>query len=187
MRKRVFLERMNGFVPWARFVGVIQGYVPTAKSGLPPFRIEVMLRMRFLQPWNNYSDPAMEEALHDTPVYCWFVGLEAGASRLPDGLAKITLSDVNATLQSEGLLLANVTAIDATLIAAPSSNKNDSGMRDPQMHQTKKGNQDCFGIKAHIGVDADSGLVHTLLTTPANTHDSIQAQDIPARVKVVVP
>jgi len=191
-RKRVFLEEMNGVVPWARLVVVIQGYAPTAKSGRPPFPIEVMLRIHFLQLWNNYSDPAIEEALHDMPVYRWFVGLDAGASRLPDestilrfrhfleefGLAKVILSEVNATLQSKGLLLKNGTAIDATLIAAPTSTKNDSGTRDPQMHQTKKGNQYYFGMKAHIGVDAESGLVHTVLTTPANTHDITQAQDL---------
>jgi len=191
-RKRVFLEEINGVVPWARLVAVIQGYAPTAKSGRPSFSIEVMLRIHFLQLWNNYSDPAMEEALYDMPVYRWFVGLDAGASRQPDestilrfrhfleefDLAKVILSEVNATLQSKGLLLKNGTAIDATLIAAPSSTKNDSGTRDPQMHQTKKGNQYYFGMKAHIGVDAESGLVHTVLTTPANTHDITQAQDL---------
>jgi IS5 family transposase len=151
-----------------------------------------MLRIHFLQLWNNYSDPAMEEALHDMAVYRWFAGLDSGASRLPDestilrfrhfleefGLTKIILAEVNAILQSKGLLLKSGTAIDATLISAPGSTKNDGGSRDPEMHQTKKGNQYHFGMKAHIGVDAESGLVHTLMTTAANVHDVTQAQDL---------
>jgi len=191
-RKRVFLEERNGVVPWVRLVAVIQGSAPTAKSGRPPFPIEVMLRIHFFQFWDNYSDPALEEALHDMPFYRWFVGLDAGASGLPDeftilrfrhfleefSLARVILAEVNVTLQSKGPLLRNGTAIDATLIAAPSSTKNDSGTRDPQMHQTKKGNHYYFGMKAHIGIDAESGLVHTLLTAPANTHDITQAQDL---------
>ena len=143
-RKRIFLEEMNAVVPWTSLVGIIQGYAPVAKSGRPPFPIETMLRIHFLQLWNNYSDPAMEEALHDMAVYRWFAGLDSGASRLPDestilrfrhfleefGLTKIILAEVNAILQSKGLLLKSGTAIDATLISAPSSTKNDGGSRD---------------------------------------------------------
>jgi len=179
-------------VPWASLLGLIQGYAPVAKSGRPPFPTETMLRIHFQQLWNNYSDPAMEEALHDMAVYRWFAGLDSGASRLPDestilrfrhfleefGLTKIILAEVNAILQSKGLLLKSGTAIDATLISAPSSTRNDGGSRDPEMHQTKKGNQYHFGMKAHIGVDAESGLVHTLVTTAANVHDVTQAQDL---------
>jgi len=186
-RKRVFLEEMNGVVPWARLVAMIRSYAPTANCGRPPLPIVVMLRIHFPQLWNNYSDPAMEEALHEMPVYRLLVRLDAGASRLPDestilqfrhfleefGLAKVTLAEVNPTLESKGLLLKNVTAIDATLIAAPSSTKNESGTRDPQIHQTKKRNQNYFGFKAHIGGDAESGLVHTLLTTPATRTTSL--------------
>jgi len=151
-----------------------------------------MLRIHFLQLWNNYSDPAMEEALHDMAVYRWFAGLDSGATRLADestilrfrhfleefGLTKIILAEVNAILQSKGLLLRSGTAIDATLISAPLSTQNDGGARDPEMHQTKKGNRYHTGMKAHIGVDAESGLVHTLVTTAANVHDVTQAQDL---------
>jgi IS5 family transposase len=119
-----------------------------AKSGRPPFPFEVLLRIHFLQLWNNYSDPAMEEAVHDMPVYLWFVGLDAGASRLPDestilrfrhflvefGMAKVILSEFNATLPTKGLLLKNGTAIDAPLTAAPSSTKSNSGTRDLQVN-----------------------------------------------------
>jgi IS5 family transposase len=191
-RKRVFLEEMNGVVPWARLVAMIRSYAPTANCGRPPLPIVVMLRIHFPQLWNNYSDPAMEEALHEMPVYRLLVRLDAGASRLPDestirrfrhfleefGLATVILSEANATLQSKGLLLKNGTAIDATLIASPSSPKKESGTRGPQMNQTKKGNQYYFGTKAHIGVDAESGSVHTLLTTPVTTHDITQAQEL---------
>jgi len=191
-RRRIFLEEMNAVVPWASLVGIIQGYAPVAKSGRPPFPIETMLRIHFLQLWNNYSDLAMEEALHDMAVYRWFAGLDSGASRLPDestilrfrhfleefGPTKIILAEVNAILQSKGILLKSGTAIDATLISAPSSTKNDGGSRDPEMHQTKQGNQYYFGMKAHIRVDAESGLVHTLVTTAANVHDVTQAQDL---------
>jgi IS5 family transposase len=145
-----------------------------------------MLRIHFLQLWNNYSDPAMEESLYDMVVYRWFAGLDSGASRLPDEsttlrfrhflkefcLIKIILAEFNAILQSKGLLLTSGTAIVARVMAAPSSTKNDGGVRNPEMHQTKKGNQDHFGMKAPIGVDAESGLVHTLVTTAANVHAS---------------
>ena len=127
----------------------------------------------------------MEEALHDTPLYREFALLDAGNTRLPDEstilrfrhlleehqLAPQILSTVNDLLTKQGLLLKSGTAVDATLIAAPSSTKNSTGKRDPQMHQTKKGGSWYFGMKAHIGVDADSGLVHTVATTPANAHD----------------
>jgi IS5 family transposase len=191
-RKRIFLEEMNAVVPWASLVGIRRGYAPVAKSSRPPFPIETMLRIHFLQLWNNYSDPSIAEALHDMAVYRWFAGLVSGASRLPDettilrfrhfleefGLTKTILTTVNDLLQAKGLLLKSGSAVDATLIAAPSSTKNDSGTRDPEMHQTKKGNQYHFGMKAHIGVDAEFGLFRTLVTTAANVHDFIQAQDL---------
>jgi len=171
-RKRIFMEEMNAVVLCALLVGIVQRYAPVAKSVRPPIPVETMLRIHFLQLWNNYSDPAMEEALHDMAVYRWFAGLDSGASGLPDestilrfrhfleefGLTEIILAEVNAILQSKGLLLRSVTAIDATLISAPSSTKNDGGARDPEMHQTKKGIQYHFGMKAHIGVNAESGF-----------------------------
>jgi len=190
-RKREFLDEMNLVVPWAELVLLIAPHAPTpgAKGGRPPFAVETMLRIHFLQQWFNLSDPAMEEALYDTPMFREFVGLDAGEDNLPDestilrfrhlleahDLSLQILATVNATLAAKGLLLKSGTVVDATLIAAPSSTKNSSGERDPEMHQTKKGNQWHFGMKAHIGVDADSGLVHTVVGTAANVNDVTQA------------
>jgi IS5 family transposase len=190
-RKREFLDEMNLVVPWAELVSLIAPHAPTpgAKGGRPPFAVVTMLRIHFLQQWFNLSDPAMEEALYDTPMFREFVGLDAGEDNLPDestilrfrhlleahDLSLQILATVNATLAAKGLLLKSGTVVDATLIAAPSSTKNSSGERDPEMHQTKKGNQWHFGMKAHIGVDADSGLVHTVVGTAANVNDVTQA------------
>ena len=190
-RKREFLDEMNLVVPWTELVLLIAPHAPTpgAKGGRPPFAVETMLRIHFVQQWFNLSDPAMEEALYDTPMFREFVGLDAGEDNLPDestilrfrhlleahDLSLQILATVNATLAAKGLLLKSGTVVDATLIAAPSSTKNSSGERDPEMHQTKKGNQWHFGMKAHIGVDADSGLVHTVVGTAANVNDVTQA------------
>ena len=190
-RKRIFLDEMNQVIPWASLVAMIQDFALVAKTGRPRFPIEVMLRVHFLQLWYNYSDPAMEAALHDIEVYRWFAGLDAGESRLPDettilrfrhfleefGLTKTIFTTVNDLLQAKGLLLNSGSSVDAMLIAAPSSTKNDSGTRNPEMHQTKNGNHHHLGMKAYIGVDAESGLVRTLLTTAANDHDVTQAQN----------
>ena len=190
-RKREFLDEMNLVVPWAELVLLIAPHAPTpgAKGGRPPFAVEIMLRIHFVQQWFNLSDPAMEEALYDMALFREFVGLDAGEDNLPDestilrfrhlleahNLSLQILATVNATLAAKGLLLKSGTVVDATLIAAPSSTKNSSGERDPEMHQTKKGNQWHFGMKAHIGVDADSGLVHTVVGTAANVNDVTQA------------
>ena len=190
-RKREFLDEMNLVVPWAELVSLIAPHAPApgAKGGRPPFAVEAMLRIHFLQQWFNLSDPAMEEALYDMALFREFVGLDAGEDNLPDestilrfrhlleahNLSSQILATVNATLAAKGLLLKSGTVVDATLIAAPSSTKNSSGERDPEMHQTKKGNQWHFGMKAHIGVDADSCLVHTVVGTAANVNDVTQA------------
>ena len=188
-RKREFLDEMNRVVPWAALSALIEPHYPKGKTGRPPMGIETMLRVHFLQQWFGLSDPAMEEALHDVPLYREFAGLEGPMRRLPDEstilrfrhllekhkLAGQLLTTVNAVLQAHGLMLKSGTVVDATLISAPSSTKNSSGERDPEMHQTKKGNNWHFGMKAHIGVDADSGLVHTVIGTPANTNDVTQA------------
>ncbi|MBS0315603.1 MAG: IS5 family transposase [Proteobacteria bacterium] len=190
-RKREFLDEMNLVVPWAELVSLIAPHAPTpgAKGGRPPFAVETMLRVHFLQQWFNLSDPAMEEALYDTPMFREFAGLDMDEGNLPDEstilrfrhlleerhLSVQILATVNATLTARGLLLKQGTVVDATLIAAPSSTKNSTGSRDPEMHQTKKGNQWHFGMKAHIGVDADSGLVHTVVGTAANVNDMTQA------------
>lgn len=184
-RKREFLEEMERVVPWAVLVQIVEPHYPKAKTGRPPFRIETMLRIHYLQQWFGLSDPAMEEALHDVPLYREFARLDGATARLPDettilrfrhllerhDLAVDMLRVVNDLLQHKGLLLRTGTAVDATLIAAPSSTKNIEGERDPEMKQTKKGNQWYFGMKAHIGVDAESGLTHTVTTTAANKAD----------------
>ena len=190
-RKREFLDEMNLVVPWSELVALVTPHAPArgTKGGRPPFAVDTMLRIHFLQQWFNLSDPAMEEALYDTPMFREFAGLDMGEDHLPDEstilrfrhlleahqLSVQILATVNATLTAKGLLLKQGTVVDATLIAAPSSTKNQDGERDPEMHQTKKGNQWHFGMKAHAGVDADSGLVHSVATTAANAHDVTQA------------
>ena len=187
-RKAVFLDEMNLVVPWTELLSLIAPHAPRAKTGRPPFELVTMLRIHFLQQWFGLSDLAMEEALFETALYREFAGLSS-VERIPDRvsilrfrhlleehqLAPQILAVVNATLADKGLMLKQGTVVDATLIAAPSSTKNQGGERDPEMHQTKKGNQWHFGMKAHIGVDADSGLVHTVVGTAANVNDVTQA------------
>ncbi|MBB5402554.1 IS5 family transposase [Paraburkholderia youngii] len=184
-RKREFLDEMRRVVPWARLIALIEPHYPRGKTGRPPFPIATMLQIHFMQQWFGLSDPAMEEALYDVPLYREFAGLDEGMTRLPDestilrfrhllethGLAAQMLTLVNEILSEKGLMLKVGSAVDATLISAPTSTKNGSGTRDPEMHQTKKGNQWYFGMKAHVGVDAESGLVHTVIGTAANVHD----------------
>lgn len=184
-RKREFLDEMRRVVPWSRLIALIEPHYPKGKTGRPPFPVATMLQIHFMQQWFGLSDPAMEEALYDVPLYREFAGLDEGMTRLPDestilrfrhllethGLAAQMLALVNEILSEKGLMLKAGSAVDATLISAPSSTKNGSGKRDPEMHQTKKGNQWYFGMKAHIGVDAESGLVHTVIGTAANVHD----------------
>jgi IS5 family transposase len=188
-RKREFLEEMERVVPWPALVQVVEPHYPKAKTGRPPFGIETMLRIHYLQQWFALSDPAMEEALHDMPVFREFAKLGEGATRLPDettilrfrhllekhDLATDMLRVVNDILHAKGLMMKKGTVVDATLIAAPSSTKNAEGERDPEMKQTRKGNQWYFGMKAHIGVDAHSGLVHSVVGTAANVNDVTQA------------
>jgi IS5 family transposase len=192
-RKREFLEQMDRVVPWAALIGLIEP-VYTKKSGVgrPPFALASMLRIHFLQQWFALSDPAMEEALFDVPLFREFAQLPTGVARLPDestilrfrhlleahGLAEKMLATVNDTLAAKGLLLKSGSVVDATLISAPSSTKNRSGTRDPEMHQTKKGNNWYFGMKAHIGADAGSGLVHTVIGTAANVNDVTVGHDL---------
>ena len=161
------------------------------QEGPAPFTVEAMLRIHCMQQWFTLSDPAMEEALHDIALFREFAGL-GWDSRLPDEstilrfrhllerhkLAEQFLAVVNDLLRDKGLMLKAGTVVDATLIAAPSSTKNQSGERDPEMHQAKKGNQWHFGMKAHIGVDAESGLVHTVRGTAANVDDVVEANSL---------
>ena len=184
-RKRQFLDEMERVVPWDWLVQIVESHCPRAKTGRPPFAVATMLRIHYLQQWFGLSDPAMEEALHDVPLYREFAKLDGALDRLPDettilrfghllerhDLAVDMLRVVNDLLSVKGLLMRTGTAVDATLISAPSSTKNAEGERDPEMKQTKKGNNWYFGMKAHIGVDARSGLVHTVAGTAANVND----------------
>ena len=188
-RKREFLGEMDRVVPWDALVELITPFAPEGKKGRPPFAVQSMLRIHFLQQWFGLSDPAMEEALHDVPLYREFAGLDGWTQRLPDEttilrfrhllqkhkLADQMLATVNELLRAKELMLRAGTVVDATLIGAPSSTKNASGERDPEMHQAKKGNQWYFGMKAHIGVDAESDLVHTVKATAANVSDVTEA------------
>jgi IS5 family transposase len=187
-RRQQFLAEMERVVPWDRLLVLIEPVYPKgpgAKGGRPPYALATMLRIHLLQQWFGYSDPAMEEALHETPLLRQFARLSAGSQSLPDEssllhfrhllekhqLAPKLFAAVNGLLQEHGLFLKTGTVIDATLIAAPPSTKNRDRARDPEMHQTKKGNQWYFGAKAHIGVDANSGLVHHIEVTAANVSD----------------
>ena len=187
-RREKFLCEMEIVVPWTRLLAVIDPVYPKAGNGRRPYELPVMLRIHFMQQWFNYSDAAMEEALHDIPLLRRFAGLDAGTDTLPDEttilnfrhllqthrLSARLFAEVNALLAEKGLLLREGTTVDATLIAAPPSTKNQDGQRDPEMSQTKKGNQWYFGMKAHIGVDDSSGLVHTVVGTTAKTSDMSQ-------------
>lgn len=190
-RKQVFLEQMEQVVPWDALVELIAPYYPEGKTGRPPFSLCTMLRVHFMQQWFSLSDPAMEEAFFDTPLYREFAQLQE-FGRLPDEstilrfrhrlekhkLAQQILTTVNDLLIAKGLLLKVGTVVDATLIAAPSSTKNKDKARDPEMHSSKKGEQMYFGMKAHIGADADSGLVHTVRGTSGNVHDVTEGNSL---------
>ena len=186
-RREVFLAEMDKVVPWSALLALIEPHYPKAGRGRRPYSLTTMLRIHFLQQWYALSDPAMEEALYEIAPLRQFAQLSL-LDAIPDettmlnfrhllerhGLAAKMLAAVNADLTRRGLLLRQGTMVDATIIHAPSSTKNSSGTRDPQMHQTKKGNQWFFGLKAHIGVDRDCGLVHTVVTTAANVADISQ-------------
>ena len=188
-RRDRFLGQMGMVVPWSRLVAVIEPHYPrSGKRGRPPIGIERMLRMYFVQQWYGLADEAVEDAIYDSQALRDFCGIALTRESVPDAttllnfrhllednqLPQALLQEVNALLTERGLLMSRGTLVDATLIAAPSSTKNSTGERDPEMHQAKKGNQWHFGMKAHIGVDADSGLVHTVVGTSANVNDVTQ-------------
>ena len=172
-------------MPWRELCGLIEPHYPKAGNGRPPVGLERMLRIYFLQLWFNLSDPAVEEALYDSVAMRSFVGIDLGVEGAPDEttickfrhllernkLGKVLLTAVNDHLRRSGIKIAKGTIVDATIIGAPSSTKNEDGKRDPEMHQTAKGNQWFFGMKAHVGVDSRTKLVHTILVSPANVHD----------------
>ncbi|GAB3499359.1 IS5 family transposase [Curvibacter fontanus] len=190
-RREIFLEEMELVVPWKGLLKLIEPHYPTAGRGRRPYPLESMLRVHLMQNWFALSDPAMEEALYEIASLRSFARLSLSEA-IPDettilnfrhlleenDLAEDILKLVNAHLSRKGLMLKRGSIVDATIIAAPSSTKNSSGERDPEMHQTKKGKQWHFGMKAHIAVDADSGLVHTVTTTAANEADVEQVADL---------
>jgi IS5 family transposase len=185
-RRAVFLEEMEQVVPWAELRALIEPYYPKAGNGRPPVGVERMLRIYFLQQWFNLSDPAVEEALYDSAVMRSFVGIDLGREPVPDEttvckfrhlleehrLGGQMLETVNLHLQSQGVRITTGTIVDATILHAPSSTKNREQKRDPEMHQTKKGNQWYFGMKAHVGVDSKTKLIHTALVTAAHVADA---------------
>ena len=190
-RREVFLEEMEQVVPWKTLLKLIEPHYPVAGRGRRPYALESMLRVHLMQNWFALSDPAMEEALYEIASLRTFARLSL-VEAIPDettilnfrhlleenDLAEDILKAVNTLLARKGLLLKKGSIVDATIIAAPSSTKNAQGERDPEMHQTRKGNQWYFGMKAHIAVDADSGLVHTVTTTAANAADVEQVADL---------
>lgn len=185
-RKAEFLSRMDTLVPWAEFCSVIEPYYPKAGNGRRPVGLERMLRMYFIANWFNLADEACEDALYDVEAFRNFCQIDLGCERVPDAttllnfrhlleqheLGAALFAKVGELLLANGLKLSGGTIVDATIIAAPSSTKNADKARDPEMHQTKKGNQWHFGMKVHIGVDSKSGLAHSASVTPANVHDS---------------
>ena len=187
-RREQFLAEMEAVVPWSRLLALIAPHYPKAgpKGGRPPMPLETMLRVYFLQNWYALSDPMAEETLYDSEAMRRFAGIELGDDRIPDettilnfrhllerhGLTEAIFADVNAHLADKGITLRSGTLVDATIIDAPSSTKNKAGARDPEMSSTKKGNDWYFGMKAHVGVDADSGVTHSLETSTAKVHDS---------------
>ncbi|HEX7423406.1 MAG TPA: IS5 family transposase [Terriglobales bacterium] len=185
-RRTQFLEEMEQVVPWGKLCALIEPHYPKAGNGRPPVGVERMLRIYFLQQWFNLSDPAVEEALYDSAGMRNFVGIDLGREPVPDEttvckfrhlleehqLGGEMLEAVNLHLQSQGVRITTGTIVDATIIHAPSSTKNREQRRDPEMHQTKKGNQWYFGMKAHVGVDSKTKMIHTVVATAANVADA---------------
>ena len=190
-RREQFLERIDALIPWQKLEGRIASHYPKAGRGRHPCPLSAMLRIHCVQLFYNLSDPGMEDLLYESDPVRRFVGLKL-TGPLPDestilhfrhllerhGLGEGLLEEINAHLESQGLKLREGTIVDATIIAAPLSTKNRSGERDPEMHQTRKGNQWHFGMKAHIGVDSETGIVHSLTTTAANAHDVNEAHNL---------
>jgi len=186
-RRAQFLADMDKIIPWKELAGAVQTAYPkvSEKGGRPPIPLERMLRIYFLQLWFNLSDPAVEEALYDSLAMRAFAGIDLGTEAVPDEttvckfrhllernkLGKVLLTAVNEHLRRGGIKIAKGTIVDATIIGAPSSTKNQEGKRDPEMHQTAKGQQWFFGLKAHVGVDSGTKLIHTVLVSAANVHD----------------
>ena len=191
-RRERFLGEMERVVPWERLVEVIKPQYPAGERGRPPIGIERMLRIYFLQQWYGLADEALEDAIYDSQAMRTFAGIDLSVEPVPDAttllnfrhlleahnLTRRIFAEVSALLEARKLLMKEGTIVDATIIAAPCSTKNVRKDRDSEMHQTKKGNQWYFGMKAHIGVDAKSGLVHRLSGTAANVADVAQSHEL---------
>ena len=191
-RRDEFLATMEAIVPWAALCEVIEPHYPKAGNGRPPIGLERMLRIHFIQHWFNLADLACEEALYDSASLRRFVGIDLGCEPVPDAttllkfrrllgankLGEALFAKVGQELQARGFKLNTGTIVDATIIGAPSSTKNADKARDPEMHQTRKGQQWYFGMKLHIGVDSQSGLVHSAVVTAANVHDKHPLPDL---------
>ena len=191
-RKAEFLARMERLIPWSEFCAVIEPHYPKAGNGRPPVGLERMLRMYCLANWFNLGDVACEDALYDVPVFREFCRIDLGRERVPDAttlmnfrhlleihhLGAALFAKVGELLMVNGMRLSGGTIVDATLIAAPPSTKNQDKRRDPEMHQTKKGNEWHFGMKLHIGADSKTGLVHSASVTAANVHDSHEVPNL---------
>jgi IS5 family transposase len=188
-RRAKFLADMERIIPWPEMTAAVETVYPkiSENGGRPPIPLERMLRIYFLQLWFNLSDPAVEEALYDSVAMRSFVGIDLGVEGAPDEttvckfrhllernkLGKTLLKAVNEHLHRSGIKIAKGTIVDATIIGAPSSTKNKDGKRDPEMHQVAKGNEWYFGMKAHVGVDSKTKLVHTILGSAANVADAL--------------
>ncbi len=191
-RREEFLNDMDVVVPWRELEALIEPFYPKAGNGRQPVGLSIMLRVYFLQQWFNLSDPGAEDALYESPVLRRFTGVDLGRAAAPDEttilrfrrlleqheLCGQILDTVNHYLASKGLRIATGTIVDATIISAPSSTKNSKGERDPEMHQTRKGNQWYFGAKAHIGVDSKEGIVHSVCTSAASVSDVHMLPDL---------
>lgn len=189
-KRERFLEEMQQIIPWAELQALVEPHYPKGENGRPPVGLSIMLRVYFLQQWFNLSDPGAEDALYESPVLRHFVGIDLGRAPVPDEstilgfrhllekheLGGAMLNAVNQYLERRGIRITTGTIVDATIIHAPSSIKNQSGERDPEMHQTSKGKQWYFGLKAHIGVDSKmqlrfSDLQHRLTLGAARAED----------------
>ena len=191
-RRAAFLAEMNGVVPWQELCALVVPVYPKAGGGRPPVGLDRMLRIYFLQQWFNLSDPAAEEALYDSTAMRQFAGIDLGSEPVPDettickfrhllerhDLGRAVFEQVHRHLDAHGLKISTGTIVDATIINAPSSTKNRDKARDPDMHQTKKGRQWYFGMKAHIGVDSKTKIVHAVVATAANVADSEVLPDL---------
>ena len=191
-RREKFLTEMDRIMPWGELCALIAPVYPKAGDGRPPKELEMMLRVYFLQQWFNLSDPGAEEALYDSSSMRRFAGIDLGEMPVPDestvlrfrhlleahGLGEKLFQQVHAYLEGQGIKIGTGTIVDATIISAPPSTKNKGKSRDPDMHQTKKGNQWYFGMKAHIGVDSQTKVIHAVAATAANVHDSVCLPDL---------